>query len=90
MTDLSTSARPDNTIPEPSDLAVYDPLHGPDEEPPFAASLGIEVKLARQLLAEVATANIHDHTAMLKAAAGLNYRLRSLVAALDAERGEGQ
>ncbi|MFD7003373.1 hypothetical protein ACFWA5_45820 [Streptomyces mirabilis] len=68
----------------------YDPLHGPDEEPPFPASLDGELKLTRELLAEVATANIHDHTAMLKAAAGLNHRIRSLVAAIDAERGEGQ
>ncbi|MFJ1604155.1 hypothetical protein ACIOHS_12395 [Streptomyces sp. NPDC088253] len=71
-------------------MTAYDPLHGPDEETPFAASLGIEVKLARQLLDETATANIHDHTEMLTAAAGLNYRLRALVAALDAERGEDQ
>ena len=80
MADLSMPARPDNTS--------YDPLHGPDEETPFAASLGIEVKLARQLLDETATANIHDHTAMLKAAASFNYRMRALVAAIDAERGE--
>ncbi|MEU1444671.1 hypothetical protein [Streptomyces mirabilis] len=71
-------------------MTSYDPLHGPDEHPPAPASLDGELKLARRLLAEVAGANIHDHTAMLKAAAGLNYRLRSLIAALDAERGEGQ
>ncbi|MGW1503778.1 hypothetical protein ACWCQW_35500 [Streptomyces mirabilis] len=68
----------------------YDPLHGPDEETPDPASLGIEIKLARQLLDETATANIHDHTAMVKTAASLNYRIRSLLAALDAERGEGK
>jgi hypothetical protein len=68
----------------------YDPLHGPDEEPPFPASLDIELKLTRDYLGRVATANIHDHTAMLKAATGLNYRIRSLVAAVDAERSEGQ
>ncbi|MFF7884285.1 hypothetical protein ACH40F_29300 [Streptomyces sp. NPDC020794] len=68
----------------------YDPLHGPDEEPPFPASLDGELKLTRQLLDEVADANIHDHTAMLKAAASLNHRVRSLVAALDAERGESR
>jgi hypothetical protein len=71
-------------------VTSYDPLHGPDEEPPSPASLGIEVKLAHQLLDQVSTANIHDHTAMVKAAAGLNYRIRSLVAAIDAERGEGK
>ncbi|MGW4975442.1 hypothetical protein [Streptomyces mirabilis] len=71
-------------------MTAYDPLHGPDEEPVFAASLDIELKLTRQLLAETATADIHDHTAMLKAAAGLNYRIRALLAAIEAERGEGQ
>lgn len=70
--------------------AAYDPLHGPDEETPFPASLEGELKLTRRLLAEVATANIHDHTAMLKAAVALNCRARGLLAALDAERGEGQ
>ncbi|QIY96942.1 hypothetical protein HEP87_26760 [Streptomyces sp. S1D4-11] len=68
----------------------YDPLHGPDEEPPFPASLDGELKLTRQLLNEVATANIHDHPDMLKAAVALNCRVRGLLAALDAERGEGQ
>lgn len=64
----------------------YTPLHGPDEESPPPASLDGELRLARRLLDEIATANIHDHTAMLKAATGLNCRLRSLLAALDAER----
>jgi len=69
-------------------MASYEPLHGPDEEPPFPASLDGELRLTRELLSEVAGANIHDHTAMLKAATGLNYRIRSLLAALDAERGQ--
>jgi hypothetical protein len=67
---------------------AYDPLHGSDEEPASPASLNGELKLARQLLDEVAAANIHDHTAMLKAATGLNYRIRSLLAAFDAEGGQ--
>ncbi|AVH57870.1 MULTISPECIES: hypothetical protein [Streptomyces] len=69
-------------------MTSYDPLHGPGEEPPFPASLDGELKLTREYLDKVATANIHDHNAMLRAATGLNYRIRSLVAALDAERGE--
>lgn len=68
----------------------YDPLHVPVEEPPFLAPLDVELKLTRQYLGKVATANIHDHTAMLKAAVGLDHRMRALLAALDAERGEGQ
>lgn len=67
----------------------YNPLHNPDHDgPTYAAPVDIELQLARAELAEAATANIHDHTAMVKAATGLDYRLRALVAALDAERGE--
>lgn len=65
----------------------YDPLHGPDMEPPFPASLDVELRLAREYLDQVAVANIHDPQSMVKAAAGLDHRLRALVAAVDAERG---
>lgn len=68
----------------------YTPLHGPDEEPPFPGPVESELKLAQKRLAEVAAANIHDHTEMVKAAAGLDYRLRALVAAVTAERGEAK
>ncbi|WP_460067351.1 hypothetical protein [Streptomyces sp. YKOK-I1] len=68
-------------------MTSYTPLHSADEEPPFPASLDGELKLTRQYLDQVAASNIHDHTAMVKAAVGLNYRLRALAAALDAERG---
>ncbi|MGW2228175.1 hypothetical protein [Streptomyces formicae] len=64
----------------------YDPLHAPGVVP-APSSLDIELWLARSFLAEVATANIHSITDMIEAAAGLDYRLRALVAALDAERG---
>lgn len=66
----------------------YDPLHGPDEQPPAPAALDVELQLARELLDQLAATNIHDDTAMVKAAAGLYYRMRSLLAAVDAERGE--
>ena len=69
-------------------MTSYTPLHGPDEKPPFPASLEGELRLTREYLDKVATANIHDHTAMLRAATGLDHRIRSLLAALDAERGE--
>jgi hypothetical protein len=65
----------------------YTPLHNPDTNPPFAASVETELRLARDYLDKAAETNIHDHTEMVKAASGLNYRLRALVAALDAERG---
>lgn len=71
-------------------VTAYDPLHGSDEQPPAPASLEVEVQLARELLAEIADANIHDDQAMLRAASGLNYRVRSLLAAVEAERGEGK
>jgi hypothetical protein len=70
--------------------AAYTPLHGPDDEPPVPTSLDGQLRLARRYLDKAAESNIHDHTAMLKAAAGLDYHLRALVAAIDAERGEGQ
>ncbi|WP_405474781.1 hypothetical protein [Streptomyces canus] len=52
--------------------------------------LAIETRLAREYLDRAADANIHDRDAMLRAATGLEYRLRALLAALDAERGEDQ
>lgn len=64
-------------------MSAYNPLHEPDEEPLVPAFVDVELKLARQYLDKVATANIHDHNAMLKAAVGLDHRLRMLVAALD-------
>jgi hypothetical protein len=68
----------------------YNPLHGPDHAPVAARDVDTELSLARDFTAEAAVANIHDHTAMIKAAAGLHYRLAALVAALDAERGKGR
>ncbi|MFI6488274.1 hypothetical protein [Streptomyces sp. NPDC050564] len=65
----------------------YDPLHSPDRAVGFVAPLAVEVECARSLLAETASANIHDNESMLKAAVALDCRLRSLLAALDAERG---
>jgi hypothetical protein len=66
----------------------YDPLHGPDSSDPIPASLDVELRLALACVAEVATANIHDHGAMVQTASALNYRIRALIAAANAERGE--
>lgn len=68
-------------------MTAYDPLHGPDDALPAPAHLDVEVVMAHQLLAEVAPVNIHDDDAVLRAASGLFYRLRSLLAAIDADRG---
>lgn len=69
-------------------MAFYDPLHRPGDEPSAPATVEVELRLAREYLAEIAGTNIHDHTAMVKAATSLDYRLRSLVAAVEAEQGE--
>lgn len=69
---------------------AYDPLHGPDDTTPEPASLGIEIAVTRRILAETAALNIHDRRDLLKAAVALDCRVRGLLAALDAERGEGQ
>ncbi|MEU2800262.1 hypothetical protein [Streptomyces sp. NPDC007117] len=64
----------------------YTPLYDPEKDalgyvPPLSAALD----QARLVLAEKATANIHDHDDMIRAAVGLEMRLRQLVAALEAE-----
>ncbi|MCY0926909.1 hypothetical protein OTB20_11980 [Streptomyces sp. H27-H1] len=66
--------------------AVSEPLHDPERDsrswtPPVDIALGA----ARDALARTASADIHDHNDMVRAAAGLDYALRGLVAALDAE-----
>lgn len=69
-------------------MSDYAPLYEPSEEPAFPASVDVELRVARDYLDQVAAANIHDQTAMLRAAVGCHHRLRSLIAAIDAERGE--
>ncbi|MHB9862163.1 hypothetical protein [Streptomyces sp. YIM S03343] len=82
-----TNERAIPALPGPRS-ASYDPLHGPTDTPPYHGTFAQELDTIRQYLDQVATANIHDHTAMVKAAVGLDYRVRALLAALDAERGE--
>lgn len=70
-------------------ITAHDPLHDPDRDArDWSPGRDLAIDLARQTLAKHATANIHDHTAMLQAATGLDYVLRDLIAALDAERGQ--
>lgn len=69
--------------------APYTPLFDPDTEtalPPLPVDR--ELKIARELLAEVAGRNIHSKDDMIVAATLLEGRMRALVAALTAERGE--
>lgn len=66
--------------------ALPDPLHDPERDArSWTPSLDIALQSARDTLADTARADIHDHNDMVKAAAGLDYALRGLVAALDAE-----
>ncbi|MFE5662436.1 hypothetical protein ACFQ7W_00700 [Streptomyces niveus] len=66
----------------------YTPLHDPAEEDAYPpVDLEYAISQAREVLGEKASANIHDHDEMIRAAVGLDYSLRRLLAALDAEAG---
>ncbi|MEU3435475.1 hypothetical protein [Streptomyces sp. NPDC006863] len=70
------------------DTTGYTPLHDPEKDAlGYVVSLSAALDRAREVLAEKATANIHDHDDMIRAAVGLEMRLRQLVAALDEEAG---
>ncbi|MFC8176547.1 hypothetical protein [Streptomyces sp. NPDC057325] len=65
-----------------------DPLYDPERAAPLVpVSVDAARRLAHEDLAECARADIRSHGAMLVAATPLDYRLRSLLAALDAEEG---
>ena len=66
--------------PKPTD-ALYVPRPSDAWVPP----LSIALRLAREDLAVQQGANIHDHTAMVRAATVLEIRLRQLLAAVDAD-----
>ena len=66
----------------------HTPLYDPETDgAPFVPPLDMALRQARKVLADKAGANIHDHDAMIRAAVGLEMRLRELVAALDTEAG---
>ncbi|WP_030585671.1 hypothetical protein [Streptomyces anulatus] len=69
-----------------SGTTSYTPLHDPERDAlRYVSPLDQALRHAREVLAETATANIHNHDEMLRAAVGLEMRLRQLVAALDKE-----
>ncbi|WP_406462989.1 hypothetical protein OHB07_16240 [Streptomyces sp. NBC_00111] len=71
-----------------SDAPSYTALYDPEKDArPIPFSVDRELGLARKVLEEKAPANIHDRDEMIRAAAGLEMRLRALVAALDREAG---
>lgn len=62
----------------------YDPLHEvKDDAHVFVPPLQVAIDRARKVLDEKGQANIHDRDAMIRAAYGLHYVLRDLLAALD-------
>ncbi|WP_327263938.1 hypothetical protein OG444_22820 [Streptomyces sp. NBC_01232] len=61
---------------------LRDPAH---ELPPGTLSPDIALQLAREALAKHENASIRDQVAMYFAASDLQYALRSLIVALDAE-----
>lgn len=72
-------------------MISYNPLHDPEND----AHIGVPrlqqaIDKARKVLDQKGQANIHDRDAMIRAAYGLHYVLHGLLAALDAERGEGK
>ena len=69
-----------------SQFASDSPLHRPAYAP-WVPPLGMALDLAREALAERASANIHDKQAMIAAAVDLEIRLRGLIAALDKSNG---
>ena len=71
-------------------MSAYDPLHDPEKKAPAPASLDVEIAVTWRILDETAGLNIHDNVDMQKAAFSLNARLRRLLAAIEAERGESR
>ena len=70
------------------DAPSYTPLFDSERDGlSYAPSLSEALRLARTVLEDKATANIHDHDEMIRAAVGLEMRLRQLVTALDKEAG---
>ncbi|MEV1087992.1 hypothetical protein [Streptomyces microflavus] len=67
-------------------VTAYRALHDPElDGNEYVPSVADAVSMARALVAQQATANIYDETAMLRAAVALDIRLRTLLAALEAE-----
>lgn len=78
---------PLHEAPLPGAQAV-DALYMPRPSDAYAPPLDIALRLAREDLAAQQGANIHDREAMIRAAVTLEVRLRLLLDALDADRGE--
>lgn len=71
-------------------VTAYHALFPDGEFEPAFVSVDSTRTVGRQILREYAATNIHDHTATIQAASALGTILRSLLDALDAERGESR
>lgn len=87
MPDLRNSV-PVLSLPEAPlpDVKPTDALYRPLPSDAYAPPLSTALRLAREGLAEQQAANIHDHTATVRAATILEFHLRQVLAALDADR----
>ncbi|MEU0660260.1 hypothetical protein [Streptomyces lavendulocolor] len=66
----------------------YTPLYNPETDASaYVQTVPDAIEAARATLDEKAKANIHDRDEMIRAAVGLEMRLRGLLAALDKEAG---
>lgn len=74
------------SLPEAPDAKPFDALYRPLPSDAYAPPLSTALRLAREGLTEQQTANIHDHMAMVTAAVKLEFHLRQVLAALDADR----
>jgi hypothetical protein len=66
------------------------PLRTYDYGDPVPLDVTDELRMAAEALTETATSDIHDVEDMIRSAVKLRFRLRSLAAAVSADRGEGQ
>ncbi|GGW81109.1 hypothetical protein [Streptomyces griseoloalbus] len=69
-------------------MVSYEPLHDPSRDPSGPFHLDVEIAVTRRILDETAGLNIHDSDDMRTAAFSLNARLRTLLVAIQLERGE--
>jgi hypothetical protein len=74
------------SLAEAPDAKPFDALYKPRLSDGYAPPLSTALRLAREGLTEQQTANIHDRTAMVRAATILEFHLRQVLAALDADR----
>ncbi|MDF2710602.1 MAG: hypothetical protein K0R62_6254 [Nonomuraea muscovyensis] len=71
-------------------MNAYAPLHGPEDTDPDVHTVDLALRMAREAIDRAALKNVHSQGQMLMAAIELDFALRQLVTAVEAERGERQ